>query len=158
MEAVSVTRRTVLALWISCAALAVGASAAFAAPTPAPDAVWLGPEAPPVSPETAPRGRSYLQAAMTKVRPGAMLKAAVPPFTPPPELSGRLAKARDEAVQGHYARIAEMDYLADGAAKVHDAKLSERIDTVRRREIQRFFGQMQRLQLEVLRFWERRLP
>lgn len=160
MEAIPIMRRRVAVLCAVCAALLGYRPVARALPPalPSPEAVPLGPEAPPVNPDTAPRGRSYLQAAMTKVRPGAMLKAAVPPFTPPPELRGRLAKARDEAVEGHYARIAEMDYLADGAAKERDAKLSERIDTVRRREIQRFFGQMQRLQLEVLRFWERRLP
>lgn len=123
-----------------------------------PEAVPLGPEAPPIDPSTAPKNRSYLQAAMTKVRPGAMLKADVPPYTPPPELRGRLAKARDDAVESHYARIAEMDYLADQAQKERDAKLSERIDTVRRRETQRFFRQMQLLREQVSSFWERRLP
>jgi hypothetical protein len=124
----------------------------------ATEVVPLGPEAPPIDAATAPKNRSYLQAAMTKVRPGAMLKADVPPYSPPPELRGRLARARDEAVQAHYARIAEMDYLADGAAKERDSKLSERIDTVRRHEIQRFFRQMQWLHTQVLSFWERRLP
>ena len=145
MEGVFVNACIVALQWLAPCALAVA------------DFVPPGIEALPID-GNAPRGRSYLQAAMTKLRPGAMLKADVPPFAAPPELLGQLGKGRDEVVTGHYARIAELDYLADQAGKEHDGRLAERIEMVRRSESQHFFRQMQRLQSAVRAFWERRLP
>ena len=132
--------------------------------------LWAGParaEAEPAEPRligetpatasdiNVPGGRrSYLQGAMNKVRPDSMLKLDAPPVPPATELRGKLGRRRDQLLTRHYARLAELDALADDAGRSHDLRLAEQIEAARRRDTQQFFLAMQALKVQILSAWK----
>lgn len=97
--------------------------------------------------------RSYLQGAMNKVRPASLLRLDGPPVVEAPELRSALGRRRDALLGRHYARLAELDALADEAGRGHDLRLAEQIEAARRRDTQEFFLAMQALKVQVLAAW-----
>lgn len=97
--------------------------------------------------------RSYLQSAMNKVRPASLLRLDAPPVVETPELRSALGRRRDTLLGRHYARLAELDALADEAGRGHDLRLAEQIEAARRRDTQQFFLDMQALKVQVLAAW-----
>lgn len=69
------------------------------------------------------------------------------PMPDPPDLRGTYEKQRDDELMTHYRRLARLDYIAQIATDTKDNRLLERVETVRRREVQRHRGAM-------TRFWE----
>lgn len=103
---------------------------------------------------TTPGGRrSYLQGALTKVRPASLLRLDAPPTPEQPELRSALGQRRDQLLASHYARLAELDALADEASRGHDLRLAEQVEAARRRDTQQFFLAMQALKVQVLAAW-----
>lgn len=90
-----------------------------------------------VSPAPAEEPRQDTLKALTKVRPDSML-ARDEPFPETPDLRGTAAKERDEALAVHEQRMAELEVIGDIAVKDHDPDMIDRVDDLRRREVQRF--------------------
>ncbi|MBI5507736.1 MAG: hypothetical protein HY903_03170 [Deltaproteobacteria bacterium] len=65
------------------------------------------------------------------------------------DLRGELERRRDQEMQRHYARLAELDVIDEVAARENDAALSERVEAVRRKEERRYWAVMQRLKGEA---------
>ncbi|MBC7794004.1 MAG: hypothetical protein H7Z43_09860 [Clostridia bacterium] len=69
------------------------------------------------------------------------------PMAEPPDLRGTYEKRRDEELNTHYTRLARLDYISELAEGSKNTRLLERIETVRRREVQRH-------RIAMTRFWE----
>lgn len=107
-------------------------------PTPALSDAELGP-------------RNYTQRGANKIRQGSLLKAeGADVKTVYVDLQGDLGHRRDQELQTHYSRLAEMDFIAELAAKSHNVALAERLETSRRKEVERFFGVMQEIRVRAM--------
>jgi hypothetical protein len=128
----------VLALGIADSASAQATKAkakAKAAPTKA---------APPASkpaevPAAKPSGR-----ALQKTREGSLLKRDGP-LPSAPDIRSDYERERDKQLLDHYRRLARLDWIEQLASKADDTRLLERVENVRRREIQRHRAAMTRL-------------
>lgn len=69
------------------------------------------------------------------------------PMADPPDLRGSYEKQRDEELMTHYKRLARLDYISLIAEQSKNTRLLERVETVRRREVQRH-------RIAMTRFWE----
>ncbi len=118
-----------LALCVTASALA--AAPAGAPPQPAPGAV------------AAPPARN-----LAKTRPGSFLKRDKP-WDEPVDLRGEAERRRDAELVLHYKRSAELDVLASLAEKAGDLAMQERVEDVRRKEVERHHKVMLRLQREL---------
>ena len=69
------------------------------------------------------------------------------PMAEPPDLRGTYEKQRDEELTTHYKRLARLDYISEIAEGSKNTRLLERVETVRRREVQRH-------RIAMTKFWE----
>lgn len=101
---------------------------------------------------SAPIGpRDYSQKAFNKIRPGSMLRSG--PADVPlviVDLNGVLGHRRDLEMTKHYARMAQMDVLAEIAEKNTLSGFEERLETTRRKEMERFFDAMQEIRMRII--------
>lgn len=108
-------------------------------------ALWAAPTSPPVSPPTPPPASPPASPAnkasapirtLAKTRPGSVLKGDT-------LLPGRLdlrsetERRRDSELRSHFSRLAELDVVAAIATDKGDTQLAERVEQVRRKEVQR---------------------
>lgn len=144
----------VLALYVASCGTGVARAASDEVLAVPGNATALVEEASTASDISPPGGRrSYLQSAMNKVRPASLLRLDAPPVGEAPELRSALGRRRDTLLGRHYARLAELDALADEAGRGHDLRLAEQIEAARRRDTQQFFLDMQALKVQVLAAW-----
>ena len=95
--------------------------------------------------------RSFNQRMNTKVRAGSALGGERgPPVAPAPDLAGPLEVALESEVGHHGARMAEFDVIAEVVGQGPGA---ERVEEVRRREVQRYFAALRRLRLARWQAW-----
>lgn len=95
--------------------------------------------------------KDYSQKAFNKIRPGSMLRSG--PAEVPwviVDLNGALGHHRDLEMTKHYARMAQMDVLADIMDKNNLSSFAERLETVRRKEMERFFDAMQEIRMRII--------
>lgn len=124
--------------WLALSAVSAPTIAAYAAPAPSLGEADLGP-------------RNYTQRGANKLRQGSLLKAeGAEVKTVYVDLQGELGHRRDRELQTHYSRLAELDYIAELAAKAHKVALAERLETTRRKEVERFFGVMQEIRVHAM--------
>lgn len=120
--------------------LKIGALSLYLTQTSAP---------PNVSPALMYEARSYNQHAYTKIRPESLLQqssnANMLVFQDPPFTHGALQTRRDNELLRHYTRIAELDAVDELAKKMADHQLQERVEEIRRKEVNRFYAAMQRI-------------
>lgn len=69
------------------------------------------------------------------------------PMAEPPDLRGAYEKQRDEELAVHYQRLARLDYISQLAEQSKNTRLLERVETIRRREVQRH-------RIVMTKFWE----
>lgn len=95
--------------------------------------------------------RNYTQRGANKIRQGSLIKAeGAEVKTTFVDLQGDLGHRRDQELQTHYSRLAELDFIAEIAAKGHHVALAERLETTRRKEVERFFGVMQEIRVRAM--------
>jgi hypothetical protein len=95
--------------------------------------------------------RNYTQRAANKLRPGSLIKSEGAEVRAPYiDLAGALGRRRDDELEKHYARLAEMDVIAELAVKHRDVALAERVENVRRKETERFFVVMQEIRVNAM--------
>lgn len=95
--------------------------------------------------------RNYTQRGANKIRQGSLLRAeGAEVKTVYVDLQGDLGHRRDQELQTHYSRLAEMDFIAEIAVKSHNVALAERLETTRRKEVERFFGVMQEIRVRAM--------
>lgn len=117
-------------------AKAKAAPPAKAAPAKALPATKPPTDAPPAA---KPSGR-----ALQKTREGSLLKRDGP-FPSAPDIRSDYERERDRQLLDHYRRLARLDWIEQLATKADDTRLLERVENVRRREIQRQRTAMTRL-------------
>ncbi len=148
MERVFVMRQL---LWVVAAFVGIGMIT--------PDAVAQREDEKPVAAET--RSKSKAKAKKTegeeeqetaaeakrnidKARPGSLLNRDKP-LGESIDLRGDMERRRDFEVIRHYTRVAELDVIEGLARKANDLTLLERVEDIRRKELQRYFSVMQLL-------------
>jgi len=134
-------RVTVKSFFVVCilAAVAVFAGAVRAQDEAAQDAAA-------VENQPLDEGHPQHQRALKKIRTGSMLRANEP-FEEAPDLRGDFEKRRDQQVNLHYTRIAQLDVIAELAIASNNTTLLARVDEVRRRERERFRLAMEKLRI-----------
>ena len=95
-------------------------------------------------------GDSDVRRPVGKIRQGSMLHRDQP-LEPPPDLRTDWERRRDAAVARHVQRVAELDVIAEIAARAGDVSLQEKVDVVRRKELGRYYDEMMALQRELRR-------
>ncbi|MEK7704364.1 MAG: hypothetical protein AAB426_05350 [Myxococcota bacterium] len=78
---------------------------------------------------------------VTKIRQGSVLHREQTE-APAPDLRTPWERGRDALVALHLARVAQLDVIAEAARTMQDVALQERVDDVRRKELQGFYEQM----------------
>jgi len=86
--------------------------------------------------------------ALTKARPGSLLKAEKA-WEEPPDLRGEGERARDRELATHYSRMAQLDVLATLAGEARELGFLEWVDQVRRKELERHHLVMMRQQRDA---------
>lgn len=82
--------------------------------------------------------------ALQKLREGSLLRRDGP-LPSPPDVRGDYERVRDRYLTTHYQRLARLDWIEQLASKANQTRLLERVENVRRREIQRHRAAMTRL-------------
>jgi hypothetical protein len=85
---------------------------------------------------------------LAKTRPGSFLKRDKL-WDEPADLRGESERRRDRELVTHYRRMAELDVLAAVARDQGDVNLQERVEDVRRKEVERHHKVMIRLKREL---------